>query len=114
MLLYQKCIVTKLFKKKKKNQNTELGLYSKCILLALCSVLKEDSYLGRQIADILVCSMYLPDVVALLCTDKCVLWGLFPGKLLLVRDRQVSSEPATPNHHVQLCSWCRASSVLIC
>lgn len=37
MLLYQRCIVTKLFKKtKKKPQN--LGLYYRCILLALCFV----------------------------------------------------------------------------
>lgn len=43
--------------------------------------------LDRQIADVLVCSMYLPDVVALLCTDKYVLGNLFPGKLLLIRNR---------------------------
>lgn len=80
--------MTKLFKKK---QNTKLELYCRCILLAPCSVLKEESYLGRQIADVLVCSTYWPDVVALLCTDKFVLWGLFPGKPLLVKDRAAVS-----------------------
>lgn len=41
MLLYQRCIVTKLFKKnenKKTKQN--LGLYYRYILLALCFVFK--------------------------------------------------------------------------
>lgn len=48
MLLYQRCIVTKLFKKKK---NKNLGLYYRYILLSYwlsALYLKEDSYiLGR-------------------------------------------------------------------
>lgn len=52
MLLYQRCIVTKLFKKKntkKKNLNkTNLGLYHRYILLALCFVFKRGlNNLGR-------------------------------------------------------------------
>lgn len=43
MLLYQRCIVPKLFKKKiqkKKLNKTNLGLYHGYILLALCFVFK--------------------------------------------------------------------------
>lgn len=38
MLLYQRCIVTKLFKKTKKRKPQNLGLYYRYILLALCFV----------------------------------------------------------------------------
>lgn len=50
MLLYQRCIVTKLFKKKKNNTKQNLGLYYRYILSYWLSALylKEDSYiLGR-------------------------------------------------------------------
>lgn len=58
MLLYQRCIVTKLFKKTKtKTKKQNLGLYYRCILLALCFVLKR-GILYRGVGKSLVQPVY--------------------------------------------------------
>lgn len=81
MLLYQRCIVTKLFKKKKRKTKQNVGLYYTYILLALCSVFQRGIlHLGGDKMPMkFVSSMYLPDAVALFCTERYVFWNLFSG-----------------------------------
>lgn len=79
MLLYQRCIVTKLFKKKQKQTKQNLGLYYSYILLALCFVFKRGllTSWGDKNTDKTVYSMYLPIVVVFLCTERYVFGAYF-------------------------------------
>lgn len=56
--------------------------------------------------------MYLPNVVALLCTESYVFGGLFPGCFCLLRMWQ--RELIILNYHFQQYSWYRADSVFMC
>lgn len=93
MLLYQRCIVTKLFKKKQKQTKQNLGLYYSYILLALCFVFKRGlltSWRDKN-TDKTVYSMYLPIVVAFFCTERYVFGAYFQVSFACYGHSTVSS-----------------------
>lgn len=112
MLLYQRCIVTKLFKKKMKNKQN-LGLYYRYILLALCFVFKRGILHLREIKCrwnlCLVCT-YLMRLHCYVLQDTC--FGTYFQDAVACYGRG-SSELIILNHPLQQYSWHRANSVFM-
>lgn len=99
MLLYQRCIVTKLFKKKQKQTKQNLGLYYSYILLALCFVFKRGllTSWGDKNTDKTVYSMYLTYCGCVIMYWKICVWGLFQDAFACYGHS--SSELIILNHH---------------